>query len=58
MQRLTRNNIFANKKEFKEEKFRGNSGENELTNLHTCVDTRGRQEFYFSDKRFCHCSVR
>ena len=38
MQRLTRNNIFANAMYLKEEKFRGNRGENELTNLHTCVE--------------------
>ena len=46
MQRFTRNNI-ANTMYLKEEKFRGNSGENELTNLHTCVecDTRGERNF-------------
>ena len=46
MQRLTRN-IFANTMYLKEEKFRRNRGENELTNLHTCVEmcSRGDRNF-------------
>ena len=43
MQRFTRNNI-ATTMYLKEEKFRGNSGENELTNLHTCVECDRRGE--------------
>ena len=30
--------FFANTMHLKEEKFRGNRGENELTNLHMCVE--------------------
>ena len=43
MQRLTRNTIFANTMYLKEEKFRENRGENELTNLHTFM--RGDRNF-------------
>ena len=50
MQRLTRNNIFANTMYLKEEKFSENRGENELTNLHTVsralkCDTRRDRNF-------------